>query len=205
MSPSEKHKFRFEWIFSVLNHSELSDGTKVTAVALALHLNIASGRLDPSIERLAKMTAQTTRGVCRQTRCLRKFGFIVLRENPARRSNSYQLTLPTGGSPASGSVANSSLDDAGTLAVNDEVAEPGPESHPNNEDNNSEYSLDERFRAFRRTLDERTWNSLFRDVRFEIGRQIVIVFRSDFYRNLILGKYGAKLADYFGEYKTRVD
>jgi hypothetical protein len=96
---------RHNWIAAMMLDSRLRDRDKVILIRLALHLNLKTGRLDPTIHLLALETSlpgseeSTRRMVRRSLERAEKIGWIERtgRHGGSRlnRSNSYRLTIPT--------------------------------------------------------------------------------------------------------------
>lgn len=95
---------RHNWITAMILDSRLGDRDKVVLARLALHLNLKTGRLDPSIDLLAMETSLSDNqasGRRMVRRCLaraEKIGWIERTGRHAgyrfNRSNSYRLTVP---------------------------------------------------------------------------------------------------------------
>jgi hypothetical protein len=95
---------RHNWIAAMMLDARLNDRDKVILARLALHLNLKTGRLDPTLHLLALETSlpgteeSTRRMVRRSLESAEKVGWIERtgRHGGSRlnRSNSYRLTIP---------------------------------------------------------------------------------------------------------------
>src|SRR5258708_4025018 len=84
------------WIEQLLAAKRLSDGAKLVAVRIALHLNINSGRCCPSIVKLAQGTGLVERHIPRVLALLERSDWLDI-EHGSRgrgRANSFRLTTP---------------------------------------------------------------------------------------------------------------
>src|SRR3569832_950386 len=84
---------REAWVATVLSAECLPLGCKVTAVALAAHLNFETGQLNPAASRLAERTAQTRRAVHKHLALLQRHGWLDWQSTKGRLSNRYDLLL----------------------------------------------------------------------------------------------------------------
>lgn len=87
----EDFRGREIWSYWVRQDKELTFATRVTAGSLAAHLNIQTGRLNPSMRRLAECTGQSEQGIVNQIKALVGHGWVVKDGTKGRVSNSYRL------------------------------------------------------------------------------------------------------------------
>jgi hypothetical protein len=91
---SLSHAEHFRWMQAVLADPTLTPTQKVVLIRLALHLNLKSGRCDPSIESLAKGAAVKPRAVQAAVARAQKLGRLSRHEGGGRgNTNSYTLLL----------------------------------------------------------------------------------------------------------------
>ena len=94
MGKSLSHAEHFRWMQAVLADPAFTHAQKAILVRLALHLNVKSGRCDPSIESLAKGAAVTPRAVQAAITRAQKLGQLGRDEGGGRgNTNSYALLL----------------------------------------------------------------------------------------------------------------
>lgn len=84
---------RSKWIEGVLADATLTTAARCTAVRLAMHLNLESGRLNPSMDTLADGTGQKRRAVAGHITALETQGWIRRISTQGRHSNSYELII----------------------------------------------------------------------------------------------------------------
>jgi len=84
-------QYRELWLASVIRSRELTPGEKITATALAMHLNLGTGQLNPSARCLAADTNQSERNVQRHIKKLLAMALIAAKRTAGRVSNSYEL------------------------------------------------------------------------------------------------------------------
>jgi hypothetical protein len=96
------YESRTVWLRVVWRHRHpgITAGTKLTGSALADHLNMETGQLNPSHSTLADETGQTPRAVKKGIDAMRDAGLLIWRPGNGRRSSSYTLTLPGEGGTA---------------------------------------------------------------------------------------------------------
>jgi hypothetical protein len=88
-------KFRDAWIRALLADADLSDGTKIVGVRLALHLHVNSGRCNPAYLTLASGTGRYKRAAIRAIAALERGGWIKIdRGNGRGRKNDFRLLTP---------------------------------------------------------------------------------------------------------------
>ena len=91
---AELFKKRDGWLAAVMS-AKLSGLTARVALALDTHFNRRSGEAWPSVERLARLTHATPRGVQKCLRALQAHGLISIQLGGGRgHANLYQLTMP---------------------------------------------------------------------------------------------------------------
>jgi hypothetical protein len=88
------HAEHFGWIQAALADPAFTAAQKVILVRLALHLNLKSGRCDPSIETVARGAAVKTRAVQMTFGKAQRLGYLIRFEGCGRgRTSSYCLVL----------------------------------------------------------------------------------------------------------------
>jgi hypothetical protein len=92
-APAARQAFKIEtfpdrdnWMRLLLADDALSPSAKVVAQRLALHLNVKSGRCDPSLDRLAQGTGMSRSTMKRTLQDLDKAGWIGIRRSSGGRS-----------------------------------------------------------------------------------------------------------------------
>jgi hypothetical protein len=78
----------------LLAHPDHTAGEKLIGIALSEHLNFTTLQLNPSVDRLAALTAQCSRSVEKQLKKLRASGLLAWDKKGFRTSNRYYLTIP---------------------------------------------------------------------------------------------------------------
>jgi hypothetical protein len=95
MSAPNTFKARDEWMRAILADKALSPQAKLIAIRLALHLNIKTGRCNPTYDRLAKGTAyEAQRYVRRIVAQLVAAGWVEIATSRGRHANGYRLKSP---------------------------------------------------------------------------------------------------------------
>jgi hypothetical protein len=108
--PISKFKHRDEWIRLLVaveaqpagrpkkpgTDNTLTASAKAVAVCVALHLNIETGRCDPSNEDLATGTGMSERNVRRMLRELEQSGWMKVEVRGHHQYNSFELRVPVG-------------------------------------------------------------------------------------------------------------
>lgn len=134
---------RSEWMEGLLADPALADSAKVVALRLALHLNLATGRCDPSVERLAKGSGRQVRAVYSTISLLEQAGWIRRTGRKGRHSNQYALSRPAtlhdsaGFNPAPRDRVEQSSNPArrDRVTLHHGAVEPCIALHPNSEAN----------------------------------------------------------------------
>ncbi|MBI5260263.1 MAG: hypothetical protein HY852_00410 [Bradyrhizobium sp.] len=85
---------RDRWVRLLLRSVAIGDGDKVLGSSLANHLNIKTGRCDPSYEALAVATAKTVTAIPKQLNRLEGAGFMKRHSSGGRHRNQYELIFP---------------------------------------------------------------------------------------------------------------
>jgi hypothetical protein len=95
--PISEFKHRDTWIRQLLavDGGILSAGAKVVGVRIALHLNVETGRCDPSIGELVAGTGMSESTVRRMIHGLEDGGWLLVDRSRGRHSNSFELHTPT--------------------------------------------------------------------------------------------------------------
>lgn len=123
---------RFEWIEAALKSSALSEGEKVLAARLGLHLNDETGRCDPSNATLSRGTSFSERHVKKLRASLVRKGWLDFDRNAGGKGRSTQHFLlqqtVSGGTPFPGAETVSN----GSAYGGRQTSERCPAGHPNN-------------------------------------------------------------------------
>jgi hypothetical protein len=101
MGKSLSHAEYFRWIQAVLADPAFTHAQKSILVRLALHLNVKSGRCDPSIETVARGAAVRPRAVQTAFAKAQTLGYLIRHEGGGRgRTTGYTLVLKEGYTPS---------------------------------------------------------------------------------------------------------
>ena len=193
-----KYRDRETWIMEILADSNFPPSTKVTGTRLAMHMNIETDLINPSIACLARETAQSARSVDRAIRALEKAGRISW-EGRGHVSNKYTLLFPLTEHATTPHAAQ--LDTATTPPAAANNANRGAQPRHLWRANlvNLELNLtgDRVLSDLRKTIGERGWKSICEGTKFEPPR--TLIFSSEFRRDEFVKRHGKLLGGIVAE------
>jgi hypothetical protein len=121
-------KDRDDWIRSLLAVSadDLSYTAKIVGVRIAMHHNVKTGRCDPDMATLAAGTSMSDRNVRRMLRELEQRGWLHVEHRGYRRTNSFELLIPSEPETRSGDRTHMSAQRPDTAVRSDDARPDNP-------------------------------------------------------------------------------
>jgi hypothetical protein len=218
---------REEWVKQLIARAALPPGVRLVGVALAGHLNITTGQLNPSAATLGRETSQTERAARKALSRLRDDGFIDWRSSHGRTSNRYELISPndqtglradnrehadTVSRAQSGTRGQGDHErvDRATMnhhSANDEQTrvQPCPGVHPNlvnleeNLSGNDAVQLRARIARLSKKMGHKQFEAWLGKAAFECGPPVRIIMSSETSASLIASRFGVLLRKQLGE------
>jgi Helix-turn-helix domain len=199
---------------AVIADRSLTPGTRLTAVAIASHLNIKTGQLNPSARTLARETGQSERAIMRQLACLKVCGHLGVTSRHGRSTNQYRLLSPTlnHGSDQSSSnreppirvepdttlIGQSGIERStltgGSVNPDRPDTQPCPTVHTNLL-NLEENLVPGWLRKFRHHVGDHEWKRIAPYVSYRPGPPEALIFQYEFQRSKVETIHGQKLSE----------